>query len=234
MDPEIKQLIQDQNRQLLLLRNQVEQLLSYQEQLNRKKETEETEKCHESTQTSIHRAQTPPSAGRSDPTHNPIKSKRTGSNPAPPQGAAFASRFAQERTEFTLTFRDLHLETIVEQPPSPQQSIVVNMQEYPESISERSDDDSVTESCSSVMEHVQRLLAQQTNLTETRAVLAEKDYDNIHNNNQRRQQHQQQQPVVGENMVRKLTMQRVHELGISFVTPASSAKYVISFSYLQI
>jgi len=100
----------------------------------------------------------------------------------------------------------------MEQPPSPQASIVVNMQEYPESISERPENDSVSESCSTVMEHVQRLLAQ-ANFTEKRTVLTEKSYENV-------QSHTKQGPAMGtNNPVRKVTMQRVQELGISFVTP---------------
>ena len=201
IDPEIKELIQDQNKQLQILQKQVEQLLNYQTQLQRKNDNA---KCHEATQTSF--LDSPNTVSPREPTVTPPKRN----------GCSSTQRFtAQERTEFTLTFRDLQLETIMEQPPSPQPSIVVNMQDYPDSISERPENDSVSESCSTVMEHVQRLLAQ-ANFTEKRSVLTEKSYENV-------QSHTKKGHGMGieNNPVRKVTMQRVQELGISFVTPGN-------------
>lgn len=116
-------------------------------------------------------------------------------------------RQPQDRTEITLTFRDLQLETIVEQPPSPQPSFVVNMQEYQESVSEKSDQSEI-DSCVNVMEHVQKLLAQ-ANISEKRKVLLDKPpLDRVFNPNS-----------AIDNPIRKVTMQRVQELGISFINP---------------
>jgi len=175
-DPEIRRLIQEQNQQLQLLRQQVEQLIGYQERLQT-----ETEKRHEATQTSF--------------------ASTAGDQRSPPR---------QERTEFTLTFRDLQLETIVEQPPSPQPSILVQMQDYPESLSERSSaaglvEDSVSGSCTSVMEQVQRLLAQVDANEKPRQALHDRSND-----------------VSQHNPAKKVTMQRLQELGISFVRPTTS------------
>lgn len=110
--------------------------------------------------------------------------------------------------EITLTFRDLQLETIVEQPPSPQPSFVVNMQDYQESVSEQ--DESVSESCVNVMDHVQKLLAQ-VNVVENKKLLVDKPVEkpSIHNG-------------ISENHSRRVTMQRVKELGISFINPFSN------------
>jgi len=187
IDPEIKQLIQDQNKQLQMLRNQVEKLIQYQETLKDNSETKE--RSHESTQTSF----------------GPITS------PSPPQTnncSPLSRPVPQDRTELTLTFRDLQLETIIEQPLSPQPSIVLNMQEYQNSVSDKNDD-SLTESCVSVMEHVQRLLAQANTPDNGKRIFSDKRTNN----------HQQHGNVL-ENPVRKVTMQRVQELGISFIAPS--------------
>jgi len=181
IDPEIKELIQDQNKQLQLLRNQVEKLLQYQETL---KDSEVKEISHESTQTSF----------------GYPKEEASNSNNRSP-----LSR--QERTELTLTFRDLQLETIMEQPLSPQPSFVVNMQEYQNSVSDKAED-SLSDSCVSVMEHVQRLLAQTNISDKDRGILSDI--------------RSEPRSVVGENPVRKVTMQRVQELGISFIKPAAT------------
>merc|ERR550534_2524379 len=173
IDPEIKELIQDQNKQLQMLRNQVEKLIQYQETL---KEIEVKETSHESTQTSF---------GYSKEVPNP-------SNRSP------LSR--QERTELTLTFRDLQLETIMEQPLSPQPSFVVNMQEYQNSVSDKAEE-SLSDSCVSVMEHVQKLLAQANTAENSKRILSDRRSEPIYS--------------VVENPVRKVTMQRVQELGIS-------------------
>jgi len=111
----------------------------------------------------------------------------------------------EHMTEFTLTFRDLQLETILEQPPSPQQSFTVAMQEYQESISENCDNS--TESLN-VMDHVQNLLAQ-ANIASNKKFFSDKFKDRI--------QHATANFV--ENPVRKVTMQRVQELGVSFIAP---------------
>ena len=113
----------------------------------------------------------------------------------------------QERTELTLTFRDLQLETIMEQPLSPQPSFVVNMQEYQNSVSDKAEE-SLSDSCVSVMEHVQRLLAQTNISDKDRGILSDI--------------RSEPRSVVGENPVRKVTMQRVQELGISFIKPAAT------------
>jgi len=112
-------------------------------------------------------------------------------------------------TEFTLTFRDLQLETILEQPPSPQQSFTVAMQEYQESIAENSDYS--TESLN-VMDHVQKLLTQ-ANIASNKKLFSEKYKERI-----------QHAPTnLLENPVRKVTMQRVQELGVSFIAPHTFA-----------
>ena len=195
MDPEIKELIQDQNKQLQMLRNQVERLIQYQETL---KESETKEKSHESTQTSF---------------GFPIEEA---SNPRSP-----LSR--QERTELTLTFRDLQLETIMEQPLSPQPSFVVNMQEYQNSISDKADD-SLSDSCVTVMEQVQRLLAKANTVDNGKRILPDK----------------KPEPLVGigENPIRKVTMQRVQELGISFIKPTitkywSYSGFIMIYCYIH-
>lgn len=162
-----------------MLRNQVEKLIQYQETL---KEIEVKETSHESTQTSF---------GYSKEVPNP-------SNRSP------LSR--QERTELTLTFRDLQLETIMEQPLSPQPSFVVNMQEYQNSVSDKAEE-SLSDSCVSVMEHVQKLLAQANTAENSKRILSDRRSEPIYS--------------VVENPVRKVTMQRVQELGISFITPTA-------------
>ena len=203
VDPEIKELIQDQNRQLNLLQKQVEQLLHYQEKLQDK--LGEKEKANGSTQTSYYDAQSP------NPNPSPIRVFPRSNSGSP------LMRQAQDRTEITLTFRDLQLETIVEQPPSPQPSFVVNMQEYQESVSEQSDE-SMTDSCGNVMEHVQKLLAQ-ANIADSRKALMEKQPERIFAQNAVIPERPLFHNAAPENPIRKVTMQRVQELGISFINP---------------
>ncbi len=205
IDPEIKELIQDQNRQLSLLQKQVEQLLQYQEKLQDK--LGEKEKANGSTQTSYFEAQSP------NPNPSPVRVFPRSNSGSP------LMRQAQDRTEITLTFRDLQLETIVEQPPSPQQSFVVNMQEYQESVSEQSDE-SMVDSCGNVMEHIQKLLAQ-ANIVDSRRALMEKPPERfvVQNAIPERQGMLVVHNVAQENPIRKVTMQRVQELGISFINP---------------
>lgn len=125
-------------------------------------------------------------------------------------------RQPQDRTEITLTFRDLQLETIVEQPPSPQPSFVVNMQDYQESVSEEFDDS--IDSCVNVMEHVQKLLAQANN-KEVQRPLMEKPQEMLHVLNEVPERLLFNGSALPDNPVRKVTMQRVQELGISFINP---------------
>lgn len=113
----------------------------------------------------------------------------------------------EHMTEFTLTFRDLQLETILEQPPSPQESFTVAMHEYQESISENLNDN--TEALN-VIDHVQKLLTQ-ANIASNKKFFSEKFKDRI--------QHAAHQANLVENPVRKVTMQRVQELGVSFIAP---------------
>ena len=207
LNPEIKELIQDQNRQLGLLQKQVEQLLQYQEKLHDRLGAKE--KANGSTQTSCFDGE------HFQDNSSPVRVFPHSSNASPP------TRPPHDRAEITLTFRDLQLETIVEQPPSPQPSFVVNMHDYQESVSEEIDEsDTCADSVVDVMEHVQKLLAQ-ANLSESRkAVIPTKEKssdkiqfhsplpDKLHVHN-----------AVFENPVRKVTMQRVKELGISFINP---------------
>ena len=186
-------MIQDQNEQLQLLRKQVEQLLQYQEKLHER--PEDKERVHESTQTSFFNVEQPRFG---------ILPKPTDSSPA--------RRAPQERTEMTLTFRDMQLETIMErsQNDSLQPSILVNMQEFQDSVCDKQTDEteSVGTSCGTIMEQVQRLLAQ-----------ADRP-----ENNTLKKPFERNNPLqhVQDNPVRKVTMQRVQELGISFITPAIS------------
>lgn len=192
-DPEIREMIQDQNQQLQLLRKQVEQLLQYQEKLMHEK-TEGKGRAHESTQTSLRSME--PSNPQMLPKLNSCSPLRRGS---------------QDRTEMTLTFRDLQLETIMErsQNESPDSSIYVNMQEFQDSMSDRQTDGSVANSCGTIMDQVHRLLAQ-ADCSENKQVA-------------KKNQQEKNIPIqVQENPVRKVTMQRVQELGISFITPAIS------------
>lgn len=198
LDPEIRELMLNQSQQLHTLQKQVEQLLRYQEQLQDK--SEEKGKLHESTQTSFcgniltnspSRAEILPK----DKCHSPLR--------RPPH---------QDRTEITLTFRDLHMETIMEQTQnSPQPSFLVNMQEYQESVSEQTPNSSEASSCISVMEQVQRLLAKANingsgNEVEP-FIESPKEKPRISQN-------------ISDNPFRKVTVQRVQELGISFINPA--------------
>ncbi|KAI9565238.1 hypothetical protein GHT06_009021 [Daphnia sinensis] len=200
IDPEIKELIQDQNRQLDLLQKQVKQLLQYQERLQ--DQLGDKQRANGATQTSSYfDVQSP----KCYPSARFFPQSNSGSPPA---------RQQQDRTEITLTFRDLQLETIVEQPPSPQPSFVVNMQDYQESVSDQLDES--TESCENVMEHVQKLLAQ-ANITNGRKPLMEKALEvNVENRTPERHVFHD---VLPENPTRKVTMQRVQELGISFINP---------------
>lgn len=162
----------------------------------------EKEKANGSTQTSTYFEAQSPSSNPS-----PVRVFPRSNSTSP------AMRQPQDRTEITLTFRDLQLETIVEQPPSPQPSFFVNMQEYQESVSEQPDE-SVTDSCVNVMDHVQKLLAQ-ANIADNRKVLTEKPPERFLHNS------------VPDNPVRKVTMQRVQELGISFINPFAAKYYEI-------
>lgn len=190
VDPALRELIYDQNKQLSLLQKQVEQLLQYQEKLHDK--IGEKERANGSTQTSFFDAQSPSYS----PT--PVRVFPVSNNASPPM----------RQPEITLTFRDLQLETIVEQPPSPQPSFVVNMQDYQESVSEQ--DESVSESCVNVMDHVQKLLAQ-VNVVENKKLLVDKPTEKPFIMN-----------GIPENHSRRVTMQRVKELGISFINPFSN------------
>lgn len=192
-DTELKKLIEDQNTQLKVLQQQVKQLLQYQERLQDK--TEDKNMTHESTQTSFLDNQLL-QTNNSPISRIPAKLNHKSIPICQPQ---------EHMTEFTLTFRDLQLETILEQPPSPQQSFTVAMQEYQESISENSDNS--TESLN-VMDHVQNLLAQ-ANIASNKKFFSDKFKDRI--------QHATANFV--ENPVRKVTMQRVQELGVSFIAP---------------
>ncbi|KAK4021480.1 Uncharacterized protein APZ42_023065 [Daphnia magna] len=200
IDPEIKELIQDQNRQLNLLQKQVKQLLQYQERLQ--DQLGDKQRANGATQTSSYfDVQSP----KCHPSARFFSQSNSGSPTA---------RQQQDRTEITLTFRDLQLETIVEQPPSPQPSFVVNMQDYQESVSDQLDES--TESCENVMEHVQKLLAQ-ANISNGRKPLMEKAPEmNVENKTPERHVFHDMFP---ENPTRKVTMQRVQELGISFINP---------------
>jgi hypothetical protein len=106
----------------------------------------------------------------------------------------------------------------VEQPPSPQPSFVVNMQDYQESVSEEYDES--IDSCINVMEHVQKLLAL-TNKTEVLRPMVEKPQEMLHVFNEVPEMHIASS-VLPDNPVRKVTMQRVQELGISFINPFAS------------
>lgn len=202
LDPEIKELMLNQSQQLHTLQKQVEQLLRYQEQLQDK--SEEKDKLHESTQTSFcgNIFTNSPSHAEilpNDKCHSPLR--------RPPH---------QDRTEITLTFRDLHMETIMEQTQnSPQPSFLVNMQEYQESVSEQTPNSSEASSCISVMEQVQRLLARANINGSGNEPLTEspKEKPRISQN-------------ISDNPFRKVTVQRVQELGISFINPALM-KYIL-------
>ncbi|EFX65732.1 hypothetical protein DAPPUDRAFT_116989 [Daphnia pulex] len=203
VDPEIKELIQDQNRQLNLLQTQVKQLLHYQERLQDK--LGEKERANGATQTSSYFDDESPNYNPS-----PVRVCPRSNNGSP------SMRQPQDRTEITLTFRDLQLETIVEQPPSPQPSFVVNMQDYQESVSEEFDDS--IDSCVNVMEHVQKLLAQ-ANTKEVQRPLMEKPREMLHVLNEVPERLLFNGSALPDNPVRKVTMQRVQELGISFINP---------------
>lgn len=201
IDPEIKELIQDQNRQLNLLQKQVKQLLQYQERLQ--DQLGDKQRANGATQTSSY-------FDVQSPKCHPSARFLPHSNSGSP-----STRQSQDHTEITLTFRDLQLETIVEQPPSPQPSFVVNMQDYQESVSDQLDES--TESIVNVMEHVQKLLAQ-ANITDSRKPLMERSPESLYIENERAERHVFND-MLPENPIRKVTMQRVQELGISFINP---------------
>jgi hypothetical protein len=202
VDPEIKELIRDQNKQLNLLQMQVKQLLHYQEKLQDK--LGEKEIANGATQTSSYFIDGSPNCNPS-----PVRVFPCSSSSSP------SIRQPHDRNEITLTFRDLQLETIVEQPPSPQPSFIVNMQDYQESVSEEFDER--IESCVNVMEHVQKLLAL-TNTTEVQRPLMEKPQEMYVSNGELPECHAVTN-APPDNTVRKVTMQRVQELGISFINP---------------
>lgn len=203
LDAEVKEMILDQNKQLQQLRKQVEQLLQYQEKLQGR--IEEKEKSHEATQTSFFYS------GDAN-CGNLQKQLPQTSNSCTP-----VKQSTQERGEFTLTFRDLQLETIMEQSQnSPQSSFLVNMQEY-QDFSEDQFRSGESPSCVTVLEQVHRLLAQANTSENNSPVPVETAQERYPNHN------------VLDNPVRRFTVQRIRELGVSFVS-STAAKYCDSLA----
>lgn len=187
-DLELKKLIENQNAQLQLLHKQVEKLLEYQELIH----SARSEKCtaNEATQTSLLNKE-------------PVNFKKQETNSINVNNQTAVS----DKSELTLGFQDLRLETIVEQPPSPPCSVVVNMQDYPESISEQfcitKNDDS-----HDIMEQVQKLLAEangssnnEPNILKTNNHPTFKGISSSHEL---------------ETSMKRITIKQVHDVGISF------------------
>lgn len=195
-DVELKKMIESQNMQLQMLHKQVEKLLEYQEKLHNKSKNERPVVNESSTQTSL-------------VTRDPGSSSPGEAKFLQPSESLINQQTMSDKSELTLGFQDLRLETIVEQPPSPPCSVVVNMQEYPESISEQfylTDNDNSHD----IMEQVQKLLARANGSSNNDLILP-------------RSTNQQTFKGIAtshelETSLKKITIKQVHDVGISFNT----------------
>lgn len=190
-DVELKKLIENQNVQLQMLHKQVEKLLEYQELLQNAKCEKLT--VNESTQTSLL-------------SKDRVSSKSMVANFNQSNECLPNQQTISDKSEITLGFQDLRLETIVEQPPSPPCSVIVNMQDFPESMSEqfflaKSDDSR------DIMDQVQKLLAEvngakQPSIAQTNS-------------------HQTYKGIPShelESSFKKVTIKQMHDVGISLNT----------------